>query len=108
MNGVKIKLKLLRTLFVELINNIDAGNSNVDEDELNEAIEVMTTLNKGIYRISKAEACKEILHCSERTFERYVALGIIPKGCKQAHFKELSWRRKDFDEAIKYMNKEQS
>ena len=30
MNGLKIKLKLLRTLFVELINNIDIETNTYD------------------------------------------------------------------------------
>lgn len=96
------KLKIVRELLVQCINNIDSGNCNDDEESLNSAIESLSILNKGIPRISKIEACEKILKCSPRTFENYVALGIIPKAHKVGHFKELCWTEKDFDKAKEY------
>lgn len=83
---------------MESINNIDAGNSNHTEEELDEIIEGLVKLNRGVKRISKAYACDKILHCSASTFDNYLKLGIIPKGHKEVGFKELSWSPKDFDE----------
>ena len=57
----------------------------------------ISTLNKGVKRISKAYACEHILHCSPATFDNYVRAGIIPKGKKEVGFNELSWSLKDFD-----------
>lgn len=100
-----IKIKILRDLLVESINNIDAGNSNRTEEELNEIIKDLIKINRGIKRISKREACEKILKCAPSTFDRYISIGLIPKGHKESNFKELSWSENDFENAIKYMNK---
>lgn len=98
----EVKLNILKRLLQESINNIDAGNSNFSEEELNNIIKDITKLNRGIKRISKREACERILHCSPSTFDNYLKLGLIPKGHKEYGFKELSWSEKDFDEAVMY------
>lgn len=65
------------------ISNIDAGNSNLNEEEMEELVKTLSVLNKGVKRISKAYACEHILHCSPATFDNYVRAGIIPKGRKR-------------------------
>lgn len=97
-----MRLKILRSLLEESIKNIDAGNSNCTEEELDVIIKDLTKLNRGIKRISKREACEKILHCSQSTFDNYLKLGLIPPGHKEYGFKELSWSEKDFDEATLY------
>lgn len=94
-----VKLKILRKVLEEAINNIDAGNSNHSDDELDDIISSLTKLNRGIKRISKREACERILHCSPSTFDNYIKLGLIPRGHKEYGFKELNWSEKDFDKA---------
>ena len=79
------------------ISNIDAGNSNLNEEEMEELVKTLSVLNKGVKRISKAYACEHILHCSPATFDNYVRAGIIPKGKKEIGFNELSWSLKDFN-----------
>ena len=96
------RLKIIRKLLEESIANIDAGNSNHGEEELDVIIKDLTKLNRGIKRISKREACDKILHCSQSTFDNYLKLGLIPPGHKEIGFKELSWSEKDFDEATLY------
>ena len=103
---INIKLRVLRGLLEECINNIDAGNSNHSEEELNAIIKDLTKLNRGIKRISKREACERILHCSPSTFDNYLKIGFIPPGHKEYGFKELSWSEKDFDEATLYRIKD--
>ena len=98
----EVKLNILKRLLQESIDNIDAGNSNFSEEELTNIIKDITKLNRGIKRISKREACERILHCSPSTFDNYLKLGLIPKGHKEYGFKELSWSKKDFDEAVMY------
>lgn len=85
---MNVKIRLLRGLLEEAIKNIDAGNSNHTEEELNAIIDDLTKLNRGIKRISKTYACEKILHCSSSTFDTYVKLGIIPPGHKEVGFKE--------------------
>lgn len=86
---MNVKLKVLRKVLEEAINNIDAGNSNHSDDELDDIISSLTKLNRGIKRISKREACERILHCSPSTFDNYIKLGLIPRGHKEYGFKEL-------------------
>lgn len=100
------RLRVLRGLLEECINNIDAGNSNHSEEELDSIIKDLTKLNRGIKRISKREACERILHCSPSTFDNYLKIGLIPPGHKEYGFKELSWSEKDFDEATLYRIKD--
>lgn len=99
---VEAKLRVLKNLLLESVVNIDAGNSNHSEDELDAIIKDLTKLNRGIKRISKRYACEKILHCSSSTFDNYLKLGLIPPGTKEYGFKELSWSEKDFDEATLY------
>ena len=54
---MNVKLKVLRKVLEEAIDNIDAGNSNHSDDELDDIISSLTKLNRGIKRISKREAC---------------------------------------------------
>lgn len=96
---MNVKLKILRKVLEEAINNIDAGNSNHSDDELDDIISSLTKLNRGIKRISKREACEHILHCSPSTFDNYIKLGLIPCGHKEYGFKELNCSEKDFDKA---------
>lgn len=103
MNNTRIML--LRELLVESINNIDKGNSNKNEQEIDAIIKDLIKINRGIKRISKRYACDYILHCSSATFDNYIKLGIIPKGKHELGFKEQSWSEKYFDKAIKYRNK---
>ena len=103
---INARLRILRKLLEESINNIDAGNSNHNEKELDAIIKDLTKLNRGIKRISKRKACEKILKCSPSTFDNYIKIGLIPKGHKEAGFKELSWSKRDFDEATMYRIKE--
>lgn len=100
------KLRVIRKLLEESIANIDAGNSNHSEEELDTIIKDLTKLNRGIKRISKRYACEKILKCSNTTFDNYLKIGLIPPGHKEVGFKELSWSEKDFDETTMYRIKE--
>lgn len=101
-----LKISLLRKLLQESIERIDAGNSDCSEEELDEIISSLTTINRGIKRISKRYACDYILHCSPSTFDNYLKIGLIPPGHKELGFKELSWSMKDFDDATLYRIRE--
>lgn len=103
---INARIRILKKLLEESINNIDAGNSNHNEKELDAIIKDLTKLNRGIKRISKREACEKIIKCSPSTFDNYIKIGLIPKGHKEAGFKELSWSERDFDEATMYRIKE--
>lgn len=93
-------LKIIRNLLTKIISNIDAGNSNITEDEALKLIDTLKELTDKEKRLSKYTACK-YLNVSRATFDNYIRDGKLPKGKHEAGFKELSWSRKDLDEFIK-------
>ena len=97
-------LKVIRGLLLKMVDNIDAGNSNLTEDEALQAISYLKELTNKEKRLSKCEAYR-YLNISRATFDNYVREGKLPKGQKQAGFKELSWSYKDLNDAIKRLRK---
>ena len=97
-------LKVVRELLLKMADNIDAGNSNLTEDEALQAISYLKELTNKEKRLSKCEAYR-YLNVSRATFDNYVREGKLPKGQKQAGFKELSWSYKDLNDAIKRLRK---
>lgn len=93
-------LKIIRSLLLQIIDNIDAGNSNLSEEETIQTIEYLKELTDKEKRLSKYQAC-QYLNVSRATFDNYVKEGKLPKGKKQLGFKELSWAEKVLDEFIK-------
>ena len=97
--------KLIRDLLQSKINDIDCGNSNVDEES---AIAILKAVNDStgiIKRISKYKAC-QLLHISRATFDNYVREGKLPQGEHTIGFKEKSWSMKDINDfKTKYWNK---
>lgn len=97
-------LSIIRKLLVDIIENIDAGNSNINEAEEFEVIEIIRRFTDKTERLSKYEACK-YLNVSRATFDNYVRDCKLPKGKKVAGFNELSWSKKELDEYIKKYRK---
>lgn len=90
-------LKIIKKLLIKVIQDIDAGNSNITEEEGVEILQYLNNLTNR--RLSKYEACK-YLNISRATFDNYVKDGKLPKGKKEAGFKELSWSKLDLDKFI--------
>lgn len=88
--------EIIRNLLQKIINDLDAGNTNIDETEAVKIAEVLKTISDRTRRMSKYEAC-QYLNISRATFDNYVREGKLPKGTKEAGFKELSWSRKELD-----------
>lgn len=93
-------LKVIRNLLVKIVNDIDAGNSNITEKEAMELTKVLQSYTDKTVKMSKYEACK-YLNVSRATFDNYVRAGRLPRGKHEAGFKELSWDRKTLDAFIK-------
>ena len=96
-------LNVIKKLLLNIIDNIDSGNSNISEDEAIEIIDNIKRLTDRTQRLSKYSACR-YLNVSRATFDNYVREGKLPRGKKEAGFKELSWDRKDLDELVKKCN----
>ena len=88
--------KLIRDLIADRLEQIDAGNSNIDEESaiaLLKAVNDSTNMNK---RVSKYKAC-QILCISRATFDNYVREGKLPQGEHTIGFKEKSWNLYDIN-----------
>ncbi len=93
-------LKVIKNLLLEIINSIDAGNSNLTEEETMEIIKVIKSYTDKTQRLSKYQACQK-LNISRATFDNLVREGVIPRGQKITGFKELFWTEKELDNVIK-------
>lgn len=93
-------IKIIRKLLLDVVDDIDAGNSNLTEEEALKAIETLKTFTNKDKRLSKYAACK-YLNVSRATFDNYVREGKLPKGKHDIGFKELSWSIKDLDKFMK-------
>lgn len=89
--------KAIRDLLASKVDDLDAGNSNIDEESaiaILRAVDDSTNMNK---RVSKHKAC-QLLHISRATFDNYVREGKLPRGEHAIGFKELSWSLYDINE----------
>lgn len=92
-------LNVIKKLLLNIIDNIDSGNSNISEDEAIEIIDNIKRLTDRTQRLSKYAAYR-YLNVSRATFDNYVREGKLPKGRHDIGFKELSWSKKSLDEFI--------
>lgn len=88
--------KLLRSV----ADNIDAGNTNITEDEATEICDYIGFMVNPESKLSKYQATK-FLNISRATFDNYVRDGKLPKGMDQQGFKEKFWYKRDL---IKFKN----
>lgn len=93
-------LKLIRDHLLKIVDDIDAGNSNMSEEEELKLLNMAVNLTDKTKKLSKYQAC-QYLNVSRATFDNYVREGKLPRGVHQAGFKELSWTQKDLDNFIK-------
>lgn len=89
-------LSIIRNILQEIINNIDAGNSKATEEEQIKCIKLLRTLTDKNEKLNKYQSCR-YLKVSRSTFDNYVRADMIPKGKRQAGYKELFWFKKDLD-----------
>lgn len=93
-------MKVISNLLRKIADDIDCGNSNLNENEAVSMIETIKQFTDKTERISKYEACR-YLNVSRATFDNYVREGKLPRGKHHIGFKELSWEKKDLDLFIK-------
>lgn len=97
-------IRLIRSLLQNCIDRIDAGNSNLSADEEIEVIEILKKYTNKDRKLSKYQACK-YLNMSRATFDKYVREGKIPKGKKEAGFKEIFWNECELRALCLHKNK---
>ena len=98
-------LKVIRNLLLKIVDDIDAGNSNITEGEALEIVDSLKRFTDKEKRLSKYAAC-EYLNVSRATFDNYVREGKLLRGKHEIGFKELSWNKKTLDEFIRRSKEE--
>ena len=91
-------LQTIKDILLRIVNDIDAGNSNIDEDEAMQIVKALREYTRKDKPMSKYQAYT-YLNISRATFDNLVREGKLPKGKKVQGFKELQWYKKDL---IKY------
>lgn len=89
-----MKNALLASLLRTVADNLDAGNSNITEDEMLEICELIGNSSNPEEKISKYQTA-ELLGVSHKTIDYYVKKGYIPHGRQEVGFKEIFWYKKD-------------
>lgn len=87
-------MKNLKPYLQKMIDDIDAGNSNIEEDDAIEIARFVKEIARKDMPMSKYEACV-YLNISRSKFDGHVREGKIPKGKKMPGWKELAWFKKD-------------
>ena len=90
-------ITILKKYLLKIVDDIDAGNTNISEEDSIKLCKLLKEYTTKDVRMSKYTAYT-YLNISRATFDNYVAQGLLPKGKKEAGYKELSWYKKDLDE----------
>ena len=90
-------LQVIKRLLLKIIDDIDAGNSEMSEKELYEVTDLLKRYNFRDKYISKYQAYT-YLNISRAKFDNLVRDGVLPRGKKIEGFKELQWSLKDIKE----------
>lgn len=90
-------LQVIRKLLLKIVDDIDAGNSEMSEKELYEVTDLLKRYNFRDKYISKYQAFT-YLNMSRAKFDNLVKEGILPRGKKIEGFKELQWSLKEIKE----------
>ena len=97
-------LKLIKKLLLKIIDDIDAGNSNMTEEEALKAVDMLREYSQKGEGMSKYSAC-QYLNISRATFDNLVKEGKLPKGKHIIGFKELRWYESDLKNHLKKLQK---
>lgn len=96
-------IKVIRNLLAKIIDNIDSGNSDIDEAEALEIAKTLQFYTDKDKKLSKYQAC-QYLNISRATFDNYVRAGLLPRGKKESGFKELFWTERELKDALKTLH----
>ena len=97
-------IDIIKSLLQNCIDRIDSVNSNLSADEEIEIIQLLKKYTDKDRKFSKYQACK-YLNMSRATFDKYIREGKIPKGKKEAGFKEIFWDESELRALCLHKNK---
>lgn len=86
--------KLITKNLREIADKIDAGNSEISEEE---AIDILSMLTHKV--LSKEQAC-DFVSLGPSQFNNLIAANKLPKGRKRRGFKELVWYEDELRDAL--------
>ena len=87
-------MKNLKPYLQRMIDDIDAGNSNICEEDAIKIAKFLRETTRTDTPMSKYQAYT-YLNISRAKFDNLVREGKIPRGRKIPGFKELMWTKKD-------------
>ena len=90
-------LQVIKKLLLKIVDDIDAGNSEMSEKELYEVTDLLKRYNFRDKYISKYQAFT-YLNIRRAKFDNLVREGVLPRGKKVEGFKELQWSLKEIKE----------
>ena len=90
-------LRVLKEQLLRIVDDIDAGNSEMSEKELYEVTDLLKRYNFRDKYISKYQAYT-YLNIRRAKFDNLVREGVLPRGKKIEGFKELQWSLKEIKE----------
>lgn len=97
-------LRTIRDLLQKVICDIDSGSSDITPKEALEIIDLLKSYTDRKEKLSKYQACR-YLNVSRATFDNYVRAGKLPRGKKEAGWKELPWTKQELDTCLSRMKK---
>ena len=93
--------KIVKQQLLNIVDDLDSGASQICEDDLNSAMDLLASQADRNCKLSKYQACAYLRNMSRAKFDNLVAEGKLPKGKKQQGFKELFWIKRDLDKYLK-------
>lgn len=91
-------LDLIKLELQQILNNIDSGNSNINESQQNELLNILYEINtKELNKIQSADYIGK----SRATFDNYIKKGLIPEGKSKRGSHQLYWNKSDLDKYVK-------
>lgn len=90
-------LKIIRNILQKFIDDIDAGNTNLDFEQQCNLIRVLSNVDLGKDNEMNKTQASDYLGISRATFDNYIRDELLPKGKQIGKFKELRWYKSDLD-----------
>lgn len=100
-------LQVIKKLLLKIVDDIDAGNSELSEKEMFEVVDALKRYNFREKYVSKYQAYT-YLNISRAKFDNLVREGRLPRGKKIEGFKELQWSLKEIKDFNKNVNKDKT
>lgn len=100
-------LQVIKKLLLKIVDDIDAGNSELSEKEIFEVVDALKRYNFREKYVSKYQAYT-YLNISRAKFDNLVREGRLPRGKKIEGFKELQWSLKEIKDFNKNVNKDKT